>query len=120
MTERTQNSPVASGSGLCAGVVSSSGGGSSGTSSSGGGGTSSSGGGTSSSGGGYTSSSGGGGISSASSNASISGGSNVTIRKEIDVITVQIAPEKKGLFLKHSEYEVNVFVKIKINPFFKY
>lgn len=27
---------------------------------------------------------------------------------ELDVITVQIAPEKKGLFLKHSEYEVSV------------
>lgn len=26
---------------------------------------------------------------------------------ELDVITVLIVPEKKGLFLKHSEYEVS-------------
>lgn len=25
---------------------------------------------------------------------------------DIDIITVQLVPEKKGLFLKHSEYEV--------------
>lgn len=39
--------------------------------------------------------------------SSSSGGTSATNRMEIDVITVQIAPEKKGLFLKHSEYEVS-------------
>lgn len=27
---------------------------------------------------------------------------------DFDIITVQLVPEKKGLFLKHSEYEVRV------------
>lgn len=26
---------------------------------------------------------------------------------DYDIITVQLVPEKKGLFLKHSEYEVS-------------
>lgn len=29
---------------------------------------------------------------------------------EFDIITVQLVPEKKGLFLKHSEYEVRNLV----------
>lgn len=27
---------------------------------------------------------------------------------DFDIITVQLVPEKKGLFLKHSEYEVSL------------
>lgn len=27
--------------------------------------------------------------------------------EQYDIITVQLIPEKKGLFLKHSEYEVS-------------
>lgn len=32
---------------------------------------------------------------------------------DLDIITVQLVPEKKGLFLKHSEYEVsNLYLDI--------
>lgn len=36
---------------------------------------------------------------------------------DYDIITVQLVPEKKGLFLKHSEYEVSLKVVVVLRLF---